>query len=437
MTPVPGPPRASRVDRPSKGLASGQDMSRRRFLRTTAAAVAAMAASGLPAPPALANDLSRRQLADLHVHPLIASWIRYSAVGTSAPALADLAENLLNHTDVSWERAWRAGIDMMAVAHFNLFDEFASMPVDPNPDAPRQALRMLDQLEFELSTTAAPYAELARTPADLKRLTDARKTTDDGEIHPDYRIAVVHTLEGGHHLGGSPDAVRMFADRGVALITVTHFFGRGVGASGNAIPFFPDAFTPPPRHGLTALGADIVSAMNDAGVLVDVSHAAAPTVADVLRVSRYPVLATHSSVAALGAHPYSLPDELIQEIASRGGVVGVILMPYFLGNYATQPLARAYGGLDDVVRTTQHVGKLTGGFDHVAIGTDFEGYIPGPYDIERVSQIGRLRARLVHAFGERAANAIIGQNAIDFLVTNWGAPCPEAESDHSSPASRS
>jgi membrane dipeptidase len=303
------------------------------------------------------------------------------------------------------------------VAHFNMFDEWLSMPTDPNPDAPRQALRMLDLLEHELATRFASFARMARSAQALRTMVSVPKSDEA------YRIAVIHSFEGGHHLGGSLESVAAFARRGVAIVTLTHFFNKGAGAAGNSLPFFPDAAAPPAYQGLTGFGREAVGELEEHGIIVDVSHATSRTVHDILRCARKPLIATHSSVQALGDHPYSLEDEFVREISDRRGLIGVILMPYWLGNFAEESLAERYGGLDDVVRTVLHVIKTCGTHKRVAIGSDFAGYIPGPHDLTCLSDIHLLRDRLLREIGDAGVvDDVMADNAIDFLTVNWGVP---------------
>jgi len=400
---------------------------RRRFLAGAAAAAAALCVPDVgygrrkTLPPFCPLPL----LADLHVHPLLDNWVENSYVGKANEELSGETKSLLNKTEARWARAWQAGVDVLCVAHYDMFNEFATMPTDPNPDAPRQALRQMDHLEVLLRTELESYAELARTPMQLERILGRPKADGDGSARdPRSKIAVVHALEGGHHLGAEPKVVETFAKRGVAMITVTHFFNKGAGAAGNPLPFFPDAFAPPDTTGLTELGADMVHECEKWGVIPDVSHGTRSTVSDILERAKKPVVATHSSASALGDHPYSLADEHIQEIARKGGVVGVILMPHWLGNYATAADSHEHGGLDDAVRTVLHMMKICGGkHDHIGIGSDFKGYIPGPYDMEAISQVSRLRRKLETVLGTEVVDDILVNNAVRLLTRCWGKPC--------------
>jgi len=391
-------------------------LSRRRFLQTLGLGAAACA--GIPGIPSAFGASRRHLFADLHIHPHLGGWIKDSPVGHTAPALAGLADSMMNRTSMNWKACHRAGIDALCVSHFNMFDEWLSMPTDPNPDAPRQTFRMMDRFEASLTGEYAPYARCARNYQELGALLAVPK--DD----PAFRIAVVHTLEGGHALGGSLLPLPEFAARGVAFITLTHFFNKGISPGTNSFPFFPDSNSPWPYSGLSPFGHDVVRAMEDAGMIVDISHAPASTVEDVLKISRRPMLASHSSVRTLGDHPYSLYDEQIQEVARRGGVVGIILMPYWLSNFTGSHLSETEGSLRDVVRTVRYVIKITGSHEHVGIGSDFGGYIPPLPDIHRLRDIGRLFALLEDEIGGDAAEAVMAGNVIRFLLENWRTGLP-------------
>jgi membrane dipeptidase len=354
--------------------------------------------------------------ADLHFHASLRATVRETPVAVASPLLDRFAQLTFNRTGGSWEEAHRAGIDLVCAVHYNPFDELMGMPVDPSLDAPAHTLRMLDLLEAELNGPASRHARLARGPADLRRaLADRREGRDD-------RVIVVHALEGGHALGGALEPLDGLAARGVAYITLTHFVDKGVASVGNCLPFFPDAGRDWPARGLSGYGRDLIARMEALGVLVDATHASSTAMEEILRVARRPLFASHTSVRALSDHPYSLPDEHLQEIARRGGVIGIVLFPYTLSNYGSYEVAQARGSLADVARSAGYLVKILGGHRHIGIGSDFSGFIVGPRDMTRLGQVERLRQALMEELAdERMVSDILSHNVTRFLSERWGA----------------
>lgn len=353
-------------------------------------------------------------LADLHVHQALDRWMATTPTGVTVPELHGTAKGEFNPTRAPWRQMHEAGVDLICVAHFNVFDEWLSMPTDPSPDAPAHTHRMLDLFESALRNEYDEYARLITNPLEL----DGALRSRPGD--PEYRVGAIHTLEGGHALGGDPAQVEVFARRGVALITVGHFFHKGLVSAPNAYPFFPDANSQWSPTGLSDLGRDVIAAMEEHSVIVDISHMTDHGVSDILKCATRPLVATHSSARVLGDHPYSMYDEHIQELVQRGGLFGVILYPHVLSNYAGD-LAEERGSLDDVVRTVLHVMKITGSHEQVAIGSDTSGYIQAPQEMRNLGEIEKLRRKLWEEIGDDdVVEDIMANNTIRFLRENWG-----------------
>ena len=401
-------------------------INRREFLRRSLLAGAGVAAAGsgasllagcsglgrakpYPVPP------SGRVLADLHVHSSMNDWIARSPLAVRTPLRASIAAREFNPTRANWKDCHKAGVNVMCVAHYNVFDEMASMPTDPNPEAPDTTDLMMSVLEDQLKNELEPYARLARNHEELKAQLRVLPPSED------FRTSVVHAVEGGHALGGRLEAIQRFAQRGVAWMTLTHFLDKGIASAGNALPFFPDDSNPLPSRGLTDFGADVVRACEANGIIVDVTHCTSNAVAEVLDVASKPLLATHASSATLSDRPYGLVDDHIVEIADKGGVIGVILYPYITTNYSDIGLATQEGSLHDVVRTIRYIVKITGSTKHVGIGSDFSGYIQGPREMMRLSEIGKLRDLLLVEFDQDIGMVedILVNNSTRFLLKNW------------------
>jgi microsomal dipeptidase-like Zn-dependent dipeptidase len=147
------------------------------------------------------------------------------------------------------------------------------------------------------------------------------------------RIALVHCIEGGFHLGGTPEEVEIavgeLSRRGVAYITLAHLIWRSVATSANAIPFLPApvyrALFPQPRVGLTELGRAAVTAMVRHGILVEVTHMSRRALDDTFalldeldRDRTLPVIASHGAYR-FGGDRYNLDAATVGRIAARGG----------------------------------------------------------------------------------------------------------------------
>jgi membrane dipeptidase len=276
---------------------------------------------------------------------------------------------------------------------------------------------MMRLFEEELSGDAGRFARLVRNREELDECLAVRAND------PNFRVAVVHALEGGHVLGGEPASLEEFARLGVAMITVTHFFNKGLASSANSFPFFPDTESIPPSQGLSEIGREVVAEMNRLGIIVDVSHMTAAAIADVLAITStsQPLVASHSTVRTLGDHASAIPEELIQEIARRGGLFGVILYPHQLSNYASRGLAIEHGSMRDVVRTVAHVAKVCGTHESVAIGSDYGGVTSGPKEMPTLDDLEPLRVALHSEFGgdDAVVEGIMAANTIAFLRANW------------------
>ena len=116
--------------------------------------------------------------------------------------------------------------------------------------------------------------------------------------------------------------------------------------------------------GLTEFGHDLIAAMNDIGMLVDVSHLSVPAFWHAMQATQVPVVASHSSCRALNEHGRNLHDDQMKAIADGGGVIGVSCVHHFVD--WTNPTLERY--LDHV----EHAVNVAG-IDHVGFGSDFDG----------------------------------------------------------------
>src|SRR5437762_14163251 len=130
--------------------------------------------------------------------------------------------------------------------------------------------------------------------------------------------------EGGHAIEDSLGALREMYRAGVRYMTLTHTNTNPWADSSG--PFYEPDFDPKKsviHNGLTDFGKDVVKEMNRLGMIVDVSHVSDATIDDALKVSRAPIMASHSSCRAIDNMPRNLTDDQIKRIAAKGGIVDI------------------------------------------------------------------------------------------------------------------
>ena len=147
-------------------------------------------------------------------------------------------------------------------------------------------------------------------------------TADDIErIFKQGKIASLIGMEGGHSIDSSLGALRMFHRLGARYMTLTH---------SKNIPWADSATDTPVLNGLSPFGEQVVREMNWLGMLVDLSHVSPDTMEDAIRVSEAPVIFSHSSARAVNDVPRNVPDNILQLVPKKDGVVMVTFVPGFL-----------------------------------------------------------------------------------------------------------
>jgi len=228
------------------------------------------------------------------------------------------------------------------------------------------------------SDTSAFEATLARI-AQWEREIDAHpnvfsRVRNVGDIHAakqNATLGLIHGFQDTAPFGEELDRIDTFHGLGVRITQLTYNIENRVG-SGCLVPT---------DSGLTEFGRQVVERMDDLGMLVDLSHCGPKTTLDGIRASSMPVAITHSGCNAIFRHPRSKDDATLKEMADRGGVVGIYLMPFL--NSDGPP------SIDDMITHLEYALNLCGE-EHVGIGSD-QGIVPldtgGNFmvDFERVS----------------------------------------------------
>lgn len=217
-------------------------------------------------------------------------------------------------------------------------------------------------------------------------------------------VALVKAVENGVVLGNDLSRLEALRRRGVRYLTLTH---------SAHLPWAASSGEPGGDGvGLSPFGREVVAEMNRLGILVDLSHVHESTFWDAVRLSRRPVIASHSCCRALCDTPRNLTDDQLRAIGACGGVVGVNFFPGFLDpaylavlTETTGDLFAAYDrieadlfdqperkasahremgvelrrrvagvavGLDRLAEHVEHIVAIAGE-DAVAFGSDFDG----------------------------------------------------------------
>ena len=279
------------------------------------------------------------------------------------------------------------------------------IPSDVTGDAAiRETLEQIDTVKRLVKAYPNDLA-LAGTADDIVR------------IHKSGRVASLIGVEGGHQMGGSMAALRAYYDLGARYMTLSHFKNN---------EFADSATDDPEYHGLNDFGRAVVHEMNRIGMLVDLSHVSDDTMRDALRISRAPVIFSHSSARALDDHPRNVPDDVLRLTAANGGVVMVNFYSAYVSNdvrlwtaehaaegarlqslYPHDPGRRQreqaawetahpspIATVGQVADHIEHIAKVAG-YDHVGIGGDLDGIDVAPAGLASVDGYPLVFAELI------------------------------------------
>lgn len=180
------------------------------------------------------------------------------------------------------------------------------------------------------------------------------------------------SLEGGEMLDGSLSVLSAYYRLGVRLITLTWNYSNELA----------DGILEKRGGGLTNFGYTAVKAMENMGILVDVSHLSEKGFWDVAKCTERPFIASHSCVKSICSHPRNLNDEQIKEMIKRKCVIGINFYPAFLDN----------SGICGFEKIAEHIEYILnmGGEDTVALGSDFDGVDSLPDGISGICDMHKI-----------------------------------------------
>jgi microsomal dipeptidase-like Zn-dependent dipeptidase len=369
-----------------------------------------------------------------HHHRRERGWLRSLVIR--------IAANWFNYRDDHWrvslaelERGDVGAIYSVLYEPFSEFDLDERYGAPPQPGYFPQLIELLEGVEEDLAELD-PKGErhaVVKSAGELDAALAARK------------VAFMHCVEGGFHLGANADEVRAnvakLKDRGVVYVTLAHLFWRDVATDAPAIPFLKDwlykLLFHQPGVGLNELGRVAVEAMYEEGILIDLSHMSERSIDDTFELldaldAKYgleprqrPVIATHAGYRFdRRGQEYMLSGETVRRIAARDGVIGLIMARHQLNDDVEMAdpddpaeTPRVMKKHIDAIRN--HVPHHTN--HHVAIGSDLDGFIkPTVAGIDTAGDLGSLEKPLRDAYGGDA-DAILADNALRMARAALGA----------------
>ena len=262
-------------------------------------------------------------------------------------------------------------------------------------EAKRQALESFQAIHDAVRRCVGEVA-LARTPEDVERIVGSGK------------LAVAIGIENGFVIGSDLSLLETYRDLGAAYVGLTHEGHNDIADSANPRDDLGDAASE--HGGVSEFGEQVIAEMNGLGIMVDVSHMSKAATLDAVRLSRAPVIASHSSLYAIVPNPRNIDDETLLALVEKGGVIQITPVHTFVKVDSPSAIEAFFALLDEfgletdaearklpperrvefearlaeqgrrwalatVAHVVDHIDYAVGvvGVDHVGIGSDFAG----------------------------------------------------------------
>ena len=257
-----------------------------------------------------------------------------------------------------------------------------------------------------------------RMIADNSGVIGAARTADDARrLNGEGKLIAFKSIENSYPLGEDLSLLKEFYDKGVRLAGPVH------GANNQ----FADSATDKPRwNGLSPLGKQWVAEMNRLGIVIDASHSSDATFDQLLALSKYPILLSHSSLRSAHDHPRNLDEGRLKALAAKGGAMCISTI-YMSEMNMSPARAKLFGDYErigelspeaqaDLTRQWRELDKTetmwaadfedymkmvlraieVGGVDHICFGADWDGG-GGLKGIEDITALPKVTERLKQA----------------------------------------
>jgi len=248
------------------------------------------------------------------------------------------------------------------------------------------------------------------------RIVQVRNASEIQKAQAAGKIGALLTVEEGGCCCGSLEHLQILYEEGVRMMTLTWNYENDLGFPNYPAPYGDKYFDFSPelmddyapkeslgsaqscmaegetgrKYGLKKRGREFVKAMEEMGMIIDVSHLSDAGFQDVCDIVRGPFVASHSNARALCGCSRNLADEMIRKVGEHGGVIGLNFCPDFI-----DPHIPSRQTAEATARMARHMANC-GGVGVVGIGTDFDG-IEGSLEIDRAGKMQMLADALLQA----------------------------------------
>lgn len=224
-------------------------------------------------------------------------------------------------------------------------------------------------------------------------------------------LGFILSMEGADPILSPADVVDWWKD-GLRVVGPAHYgvsaYAHGTGVSG----------------GLTGKGPDLLKAMDDVGMVLDMTHLADESFWQALEVFKGPVLASHNNCRALVPHQRQFSDEQIRALIERGAVIGAAFDSWMLyPGYDPGKTPNSLVNLEAVADHIDHICQLAGNARHVAIGSDLDGGFgteQSPFDLNTIADLQKIPAILrKRGYAQTDIEGVMHGNWLRFFREAW------------------
>ena len=236
---------------------------------------------------------------------------------------------------------------------------------------------------FEMAKDLIEILEdiMNKNPGKFRLVKSPEEITNEKNI-----MQVVYGMENGAPIESKLSNIKLFSDMGVNYITLAH-------SKSNHIS---DSSYDENKNwgGLSPFGRKVVAEMNKQGVMIDISHVSDAAFYEVLKLTKTPVIASHSSLRHfVPGFERNVSDDMLRELAKNGGVIQICFGSEFIAEKKKYP--NLVVTVKDVADHIDRVKKLVG-IDHVGIGSDYDGWRNFPVGLEDTSTYPNLIRELLN-----------------------------------------